>query len=142
MVVVICMVLSGVLFAWGGFSFLLARRIIMPIVITASLFLITHSLWSMTALLSYPFLSLGYGDKSWFRHCFGDGWGRGVWGLLVALSLCLGLTTQGYIHWYWAVLYCGVCFAGEDGLKRLYQLGGDFCIGILFGSVSLLASLK
>ena len=130
--------ICSALFWWGGFSWHNARRFIMPSVLTASCFWITRDLWTLTMLASMGFLCLGYGDKSPLRHVFGDGWGRGVWGLLVALALSLGLFLTGHLAWYFFVPYLAINFTFENALKKIPQVIGDPIIGASFASVVLL----
>lgn len=131
-------VLCGLLFALGGYNRLIFRRWLMPIILTGSAYLLTHNLWVLTMLSAGGALSLGYGDKSQFRHIFGDSWGRGVWGLIVALCLSLALFIIGHLAWYWLAVYLTACFFAEPLFKNLWQVSGDFIIGAVFGSVILM----
>jgi hypothetical protein len=137
MIQAITIIASGCLFAWGGYNFLLARRLFMPIVISAALLFLTHSLWSLAAITAYGCLCLGYGDNSPFRHIFGNGWGRGVWGFLVAFALSLAMFITGHLPWYLFLIYAGLGFTLENALKDIPQIVGDFIIGAGFGSIVL-----
>ena len=133
-------VLCGLWFALGGYNRLVFRRWLMPIILTGAAYLLTHDLWVLTMLSAGGALSLGYGDNSPIRHIFGNGWGRGVWGLLVALTLSLSLLLTGHLAWYWFALYLAMGFILENALKNIYQLTGDLIIGIGFGSLVLFIS--
>lgn len=136
LIVAIC----AALFWWGGYSWHDARRFIMPLLLAISCLTLTHSLWALTMLTASGALCLGYGDKSPLRHCFGDGWGRGIWGLLVALCFSLGLCLSGYLHWYFLIGYLVLSFTLENALKKLDQKIGDPIIGATFGAIVLLIS--
>lgn len=138
MIQIILIILSGCFFSWGGHSFLLARRLFMPVILTASCFYITHSWWSLTMMASYGCLTLGYGDNSPLRHIFGQCWGRGIWGILVSLALSLGLFMTGNIALWLFISYLIACFFAEPLLKNLWQVAGDFLIGCVFGSIVLI----
>ena len=131
-------ILSGVLFAAGGYHWLICRRYFMLLVIAIGCFLITHSWWSFTVLAGIPFLCLGYGDNSPFRHIFNQGWCRSVWGLLVALILSLGLLLTGFMPWYWFTVYLVLGFTLDNALKSLYQIAGDFIVGASLGCIILM----
>lgn len=123
------------LFWLGGFKWLPARRFIMPTIITGTCFFIAHTIqthnWGqLTQLCVIGIFCLGYGDKSPLRHIFGNGWGRGVWGLLAALALSTELVITGHIQWYWFILYLAVNFTLENALKDISQNIGDPIIGL------------
>jgi hypothetical protein len=129
---------SGLFFAAGGKNFLMARREFVPAFIAADCFYTTHSLWCLTQLSAILFLSLGYGVNSKFRHIFGDCWGRGFWGLLVAIALSLGLFLTGHMAWYWFMAYLLIGFFFEPLFKNLQQVFGDIIIGAGFSSIVFL----
>lgn len=134
----IIMAICGGLFFWGGFNFLVARRFIMPCVLTTSALLLTHfDWWALTMLICMATFSLGYGLNSPLRHVFGNGWGRGVWGLLGALALSLGLFLTGHVMVYYFVLYLAINFTLENALKDIPQPIGDPVIGLGFASILL-----
>jgi hypothetical protein len=83
-------------------------------------------------------LTLGYGEKSPLRHIFGDGWGRGVWGLLVALGASVGLLLGHFLAWWLFIPYLVINFTLENALKKLPQDIGDPIIGLGFGSLLFL----
>ena len=107
----------------------------MPTILAVSCAIITHSFWSMTMLVSMAAFSLGYGDDSVFRRIFGNGWGRGVWGLLGALSLSLGLFITGHIGLMPFLAYIVINFVLENALKNVNQKIGDPIIGLGFSSI-------
>lgn len=131
------MLACGALFAWGGYSYHNARRFIMPMLLTATALLVTHDAWALLMLISIGPLCLGYGEKSPLRHIFGNGWGRGVWGLLVASCLSLPLFLSTHLGWLPFVLYLSLGFTLENVLKNIPQLIGDLIIGFSFGSIVL-----
>jgi hypothetical protein len=122
-------VFAGILMASGGHNFLFARREMMPIFIMSDCLYVTHNPWALTMLLACGILHLGYGDKSKFRHIFGDAWGRGVWGLLVALALSLWAVLTGHLALPWFIAYLIVGFFLEPLFKNLPQIFGDLIIG-------------
>jgi hypothetical protein len=130
--------ISAGLFFIGGWKWHNARRFIMPCVITGMSFWITHNWWALTMLASMGFLCLGYGDKSPLRHIFGDNWGRGIWGLLVAISLSIGLFLTHSLQWFWFIGYLGLNFTLEPALKKIYQFIGDPIIGAGMASIVFL----
>ena len=89
-------------------------------------------------LSAYGVLSVGYGDNSLFKHIFGDGWGRGVYGFLVALSLSLWAVLTNHIHPSFFVGYLAVGFTLENACKKLPQILGDLIIGCGFGLLALI----
>lgn len=134
------LVVSSVLFWIGGYDWLPARRIIMPAVVTGTCVLITHWWWGIL-LMFCPMcltLSIGYGDNSWLRKWFGDGGGRGVWGLLVGLAASFGLFVGGHLDWWWFILYLAISGTLENLLKTLDQDIGDPIIGLAFASLIIL----
>lgn len=138
MIQAVVIVLSGVLFSIGGYNLLIARRYGIPILLSLASFYLTKDLWCFSMLSACVFLSLGYGDKSLFRHIFGDGWGRGIWSLLVSLSLSIPLLLTGHLPLYFFVPYVVACFFVEPLFKNLYQIAGDFIIGCCFASIILI----
>ena len=125
----------GALFSWGGYSWLAARRFFMPAVLASAEFGFTHDWWALTALLAMAAFSLGYSQKSPLGHSLGDAWGRGVWGLLGAYSLSVGVLASGHAYWYFVLPYWGLNFTLENALKRVQQVTGDFFIGLGFSSI-------
>lgn len=135
----IIMTVCSALFFWGGFNFNKARRYIMPLILTASLFIFTNfNFYTFFSLVSIGFLTLGYGEKSPLRHVFGDGWGRGIWGLLVAVALSVGVFLSGHIYLYFFLPYLALNFILENALKKLPQIVGDPIIGLGFSSILLI----
>ena len=132
--IVVAIICSG-LFWYGGHNFLPARRFIMPTILALTCFFITHSWWCLTMLSAMGCLCLGYGDKSPLRHIFGNGWGRGVWGILVALSLSLALFLCGFVPlWLW-LGYLALNFTLENALKNFIPIIGDSIIGLGFSLI-------
>lgn len=81
---------------------------------------------------------LGYGEKSPLRHCFGNGWGRGVWGLLAALSISTTFLLTGHLILLLFFSYLALNFTLENALKNIPQVIGDPLIGAAFASIILL----
>lgn len=127
--ILIALVGSG-LFFWGGYSWHNARRFILPTILALSLAWITHSWWALTSLSVIGIFCLGYGEKSPLRHCFGDGWGRGIWGLLSAIAISLSLLLAGHICWWLWLPYLAINFTLENALKNIPQVIGDPIIGL------------
>lgn len=139
------------LFWLGGFIFLSARRDIMPPLLTISCALFAECWWALTMLTSVVIYHLGYGEKSTFKHIFGDGWGRGVWGLLAGLCLSTWALVTGHLcapphphwlsildnfpTWIWFLIYNAGNFTFENALKRIPQCIGDPIIGAWFASI-------
>lgn len=125
-------------FFWGGYKNHNFRRFILPLLLTLSVLWLTHSIWALTMLTSIGVFVSGYGEKSVFRHIFGNGWGRGVWGLLAGLCLSLGMFVTGHLALHWFLLYLVASFVLENALKNLNQKIGDPIIGLAFSSIVLL----
>lgn len=126
------------LFWLGGFGWLPARRFIMPSLILITCFLFCKNPWLVSQLTCMGIFCLGYGEKSPLRHCFGNGWGRGVWGLLAAICLSLPLLLTGHLVWYFFVPYLILNFILENALKDIPQPIGDPIIGAGFSCIVLL----
>lgn len=107
----------------------------MPIILVALFLLITHDAWEILSLSCIAIFCLGYGESSPLRHCFGNGWGRGVWGLLAAISLSLALVLTHHIAIWFFVLYLALNFTLENALKNVKQWIGDPIIGLGFASI-------
>lgn len=130
--------ICSALFWLGGFSFLAARRFIMPTILCVVSLLISNSFLCLTMLSCIGIYCLGYGDKSPLRHIFGNGWGRGVWGLLAAICLSLALLLTHHIPILFFVLYLALNFTLENALKNMPQVIGDPIIGAGFSSIVIL----
>lgn len=130
----------GCLFSWGGFNNHNMRRFVMPLSLSLSCCFITHSLWPLLMLVSIGFLCMGYGDKSPLRHIFGDGWGRFVWGALVALGFSVPLCLKGFVNPFFVLPYVVLCATLENSLKNIQQVLGDLLIGIAIGSIIFLVA--
>lgn len=149
----IVMTICAALFWLGGYSWLAARRFIMPFILALMAFLATMNAWvGICMLTSMGCLCLGYGEKSPLRHVFGNGWGRGVWGLLVAICLSVPLFLTHHLAWPFLhhqpigpiesysilLLYLTLNFTLENALKNIPQYIGDPLIGLGFSSILLL----
>lgn len=130
--------LAGGLFAWGGFNFKPARRFILPVILVGVIYFYSHTLFSFLCLLSIVAFSLGYGENSFVRHVFGNGWGRGVWGLLAAICLSLPLFLTHHLLILFFLGYLALNFTLENALKNINQIFGDIIIGMGFGSIVFL----
>ena len=134
-----CIAACGGCFSYGGYKDHNFRRFVMPLLLWATLAWLCHD-WRllMAVIPTAGALVMGYGEKSVFRHVFGDGWGRGVWGLLVAISLCVPLVLTHHLSIWLALPYLALSFILENALKRVNQIIGDLIIGAAFGSIVLL----
>jgi hypothetical protein len=137
---IVIMLICGALFFWGGYSWHNARRFIMPLVLAIFCAIYTQCWLELTMFFSAIFLSLGYGINSPLRHIFGNGWGRGVWGILVGLALSLSLLLTGHLAWYFFLGYLTLSFTLENALKNLPQSLGDPIIGCGFATIVFLIS--
>ena len=140
MILIILDLICSALFWWGGKKWHNARRFIMPLILAVYAALKCHCWWLIPALFlpMVGVLCLGYGDKSPLRRIFGDGWGRGVWGLLVALAASTGLFIGGFLPLYLYIPYLALNFTLENALKKLPQAIGDPIIGLGFASILFL----
>lgn len=131
--------LCSSLFWIGGAFWLPARRFILPTILTLTALYLTHFDWYCFSMLSaMGVFCLGYGDKSPLRHCFGDGWGRGIWGLLGAITLSLALFLTGHLSISLLLPYLALNFTLENALKKISQSIGDPIIGVGFSCVIFL----
>ena len=135
MIPLIVMLLCGVCMAIGGWHILQVRRMGIPLLLCGYTLFVTHNLWCLTMLATWGVLSIGYGDNAPLRHIFGQTWGRGVWGILVALCLSLAMFLTGHIALPWFVLYLLIVFFFEPLFKNLPQIIGDIIIGCGFGVI-------
>ena len=126
------------MFWYGGFKDHNFRRFYLPPILALVAFLITRNWWAVSMLSVVGIFVLGYGEKSPLRHCFGNGWGRGIWGLLAGLCLSLPLYLTGHLVWYWFLAYLTLNFTLENALKNIPQDIGDIIIGAGFCSIILL----
>lgn len=153
----IIMGICSALFWWGGFSWHNARRFIMPLILTLTALVLTHWCWWTLLMLSCSgAFCLGYGEKSPLKHIFGNGFGRGIWGLLAAICLSLPLFLTHHLAWpllhsfqssnnvtylfSFAILiaYLALNFTLENALKNIPQWLGDPLIGLGFSLIVLL----
>lgn len=132
------MAVCAALFWWGGYSWHNARRFVMPAVLSLTSCFLCHSLWPLTMLTCMGALCLGYGEKSPLRRIFGDGWGRGVWGLLASACLAVPLLVTHHLAFLLFVLYLALNFTLENVLKKMPQFIGDPIIGLGLASILLL----
>lgn len=130
--------ICATLFWFGGYAWHNARRFIMPALLAISLFYISHTPFAFGSLLAIASLCLGYGDKSPLRHIFGNGWGRGVWGLLSAIGFSLSLFVTGHIFLLFFLSYLILNFTLENALKNIPQWLGDPIIGLGFSCIVFL----
>lgn len=129
MIKLIIMAIGSGLFWWGGYSWHDARRFLLPLLLTATCYFITGDARCLIMLCSCLSFCLGYGEKSPLRHIFGNGWGRGVWGLLSALALSLPLLLIGHVYLFFFLPYLVLNFVLENALKDIPQAFGDTIIG-------------
>jgi hypothetical protein len=121
---------SAILFFIGGAWWHNARRFLMPLVLTAACWFITHSLWSLSVLASILPLCMGYGEDSPLNHLFGNGGGRSVWGFLVALMASCALFLNHFMPLWGFLGYLVINSILENTLKDLSQEIGDLICGL------------
>lgn len=126
------------LFFVGGYVWKPARRFIMPTILTGYSLLLFFSLYDLTMLACIGVFCLGYGDKSPLRHIFGNGWGRGIWGLLAAISLSLALFLMHHLSMWFFLPYLALNFTLENALKNIPEVIGDPIIGLGLSSIVML----
>lgn len=131
-------IIAAGLFWAGGATSHNYRRFLMPALLALSCVWFAHTWWALTMLSAMGTFCIGYGDNSFLRKCFGNGWGRGVWGLVGALALSLGLFLTGHLAWYWFIPYLVINFTLENALKDIPEFIGDPIIGTFFASIVLL----
>lgn len=130
----IAIAVCGGLFSLGGFSFLAARRFIMPFILAIMVSTATNTWW--TGLMVLPVivtLSLGY--KNFGQHNFA----RALWLMVQAVVIGIGLTLTGHLNWFLFIPYC-ITAAVLAGIlnNRLPQIFGDLIFGGILASVLLL----
>ncbi len=130
--------ICSALFWLGGFCWLPARRFIMPVILTGYTLWLTSSLFCLTMLTCIGIFCLGYGEKSPLRHIFGNGWGRGIWGILAAICLSQSLFLTHHLSVWFLIPYLALNFTLENALKDINQKIGDPIIGAGFASIVLL----
>lgn len=136
---IIIMSICASLFWLGGAYWHNARRFIMPFLLTVSALFFCHwEWWNISMISSIGILCLGYGDNSWLRKVFGNGWGRGIWGLLVAICLSFPLLLTHNLSIWFLVPYLALNFTLENALKNIPQFIGDPIIGLGFSCIILL----
>lgn len=135
---ILVMILCAGLNFIGGAFWHNARRFLMPCVICACVFYLTHSWTSVLTLCAIGFLCLGYGEKSPFRHIFGDAWARFVWMALVSIAFCIGPLFGHHLAWYYALAYVLTNATLGITLRIIPQFLGDSIFGLGFGSIVFL----
>ena len=126
------------LYFWGGFSWHNARRYIMPLLLSLSCLLFSHSLWALTMLVSSPLLTIGYGEKSIFRHIFGDAWARFVYLSIVATVLSIWMIFILHTNILLILTYIGLCGTLGITLRKFNQWLGDPIFGAALATIVFL----
>lgn len=130
----IIIAICGGLFALGGYSFLPARRFIMPFILAIMASVATNVWWEgLCVLPMIAMLCLGYGN-------FGSGnFARSVWLGLVALVAGVGLLLTGHlaIYFYGPYVIIAAVLAGIIN-NRLPQIVGDFIFGSWLATIVLI----
>ncbi len=124
----------GCLNAWGGYSFLVARRYIMVSVIAISVSFFSHIWW--LGGLCLPDM----GAETLAYRWFGQGnFGRAVWLMLQSMILSGGLVLTHHLgiipYVIWAVgaaIICGILN------NRIKQIPGDIIFGTWLSSIVFL----
>lgn len=126
--------ICGILFAWGGYSFLIARRFIMPFILAIAVIIATGVWWcGLMVLPSMGTLTLGYKN-------FGQGnFARAIWLGLQALIIAAGLTLTHHLIWPVYAVYALIAAILAGILNnRLPQIWGDIIFGAWLGAIVLL----
>lgn len=113
------------LFAWGGYSFLAARRFILPCVLGVAVSSISGVWWlGLTVLPVMVTLSLAY------KH-FGMGnLGRAIWLMLQAVVIGLGPHLTHHLELYFYIPYFVIAAVLAGFLNnRVNQIIGDLAFG-------------
>jgi len=139
-IIILIVLICSALFWVGGKWWLPARRFILPTILSLTSLILSHSWYSLTMLSCIGVFCLGYGDNSLLRHIFGNGWGRGVWGLLAAICLSLSLFLTHHLSIWFFVPYLALNFTLENVLKNINQNIGDPIIGLGFSCILLFVS--
>lgn len=132
------MLVCAALFWLGGFAWLPARRFIMPSILALCFLWVCRNPWDLFSLSVIGIYCLGYGVKSPLRHSLGNGWGRGVWGLLAGLCISLPLFLTGNLYIFFLIPYLALNFTLENALKNIPETIGDPMIGLGFSCIILL----
>lgn len=120
--------ICGILNAWGGHSFLFARRYLIPFLLAVNASLLTHLWWVGLMLLPViGTLSIGYSKDSNF--------GRALWIGMQCFVLGLGLFLTHHLAWYFYVPY--VIFGCVLGgiYRNWFQIIGDTVTGCYLGLI-------
>lgn len=130
----------AILFWWGGYSFKMARRAIMAVLLGAMCAYITWTWWVFFAVgAGCQFMGLGYGEDSPLYKFLGPWIARGVWATLVAAGIAVGLVLGGFLPLWLAGVY--VAYNGLVAALLVKKNGHimvvDPCIGVCLGSIVL-----
>lgn len=124
---IVVIMLSGGLFALGGYVAKYCRRFILPsiLALTASIEIFNkdkNKAWQGLLLLPAMItVSLGYHDRGWVK--------RGSWLALQAFMVGLGLCITGHLVWWIYALYTIIAFVLGATLYNIKQLIGDTIFG-------------
>ena len=132
MIQVITIIACACFGAWGGYNYHNSRRYFMPISLAIGCFLITHSIWSLTVLISAPLLTLKDDDEGYlgsYSKCY--------YGLLACLGASLGLFMTHHISMAPFVVYIVISSFLYWSVKNLHQIGGDLIFFAFYGSIIL-----
>lgn len=124
----------GLLNAWGGYSFLVARRYLMVSVIAISVSYFTHIWWlGITCLPDMGAETLAY---KWFGN---GNFARAVWLMLQSLVLGAGMVLTHHLgivpYIIWAVGAAIICGIFNN---RVNQILGDIIFGVWMGGIIFL----
>lgn len=128
--ILIC-ISCGCLNAWGGYSFLTARRYIMVSVMAISVSYFSHIWWLGLILLPDMGLeTLGYKN-------FGKGnFARALWLMVQSAALGIGLVLTAHLNVIIYAIWCiGAAVICGILNNRIKQIPGDIIFGIWLGSI-------
>ncbi len=132
--IVICAVLNFI----GGWKWHNARRYFMPVILGASISLVSHMWWlGLTVLPVMGILSIGYGEKSILWKYLTDAGARGMWMFLSALAIGLGCVIAGHLAWFIYVPYCILAGVLGATLRNMNEIIGDLLFGAFLASIIL-----
>ena len=84
-----------------------AQRFIMPLILGIGISLVSHVWWlGLTVLPVIGVIVEGYGDKSWFKHIFGDASARGMWLFLICMVVGLGSVITHHLSLWFYIPWC------------------------------------
>ena len=103
---IIALLSSMGLMLWGGVSFKMARRAILPVVLGLICAYLTKCWWVFLAVgAGLQLTGMGYGEDSPLYKVFGSFIARGVWMVIVGLGTSIGLVIGGFMSPFLLIPY-------------------------------------